>query len=120
MYLITLITAVSSFNSPVSRGESLDMPHTLKKTILIAGASGGMGRALVELLRASGANLILVDRERKKTKMGESASVQEFHGIDMADYDAVRRLASTMRRKRIKVDWIINLVGYADRAGALN
>lgn len=94
------------------------MPQ-LKKTILITGASGGMGKALVELLEARGAHLILVDRQGKKTRGKSSAFIQEFHGVDVANYQAVKRLASSLRRKRVKLDWVINLVGYADRAGAL-
>lgn len=91
----------------------------LNKTVLITGASGGMGKALVTLLRARGANFILVDRQRKKTRGKGSASIQEFHGVDVTDYSAVRRMASSLRRKRIKLDWVINLVGYADRADPL-
>lgn len=87
----------------------------LNKTVLITGASGGMGKALVTLLRARGANLILVDRRGKKTKKKNSA-----FSVDTTNYQAVHRLASSLRRKRIKLDWVINLVGYADHAGPLN
>lgn len=95
------------------------MPQS-KKTILITGASGGMGKALVDLLTQSGAKLILVDRNGARKKNRTSESIILRYTVDMADYQAVRRLASTLHRKHVKLDWVINLIGYADHAGVLN
>lgn len=95
------------------------MPKVFGKTVLIFGASGGMGSALANLLEANGVRLILVDRQQPKRQKKDQLAMGAKFMADVSDYRAVRRLAARLHRAGDKLDWIVNLVGWADRVTTL-
>ena len=95
------------------------MPKVFGKTVLILGASGGMGSALADLLQTDGARLILVDRQQPKRQKKDRLAAGTKFIADVSDYQAVRRLAARLHRAGDKLDWIVNLVGWADRVTTL-
>jgi uncharacterized protein len=86
-------------------------------TILITGASGGIGYELARLFARDHHNLILV--ARSGDKLGRIASELELHGItvktvtlDLAEPPAARFLFDQLQREGIAVDILINNAGF--------
>jgi NAD(P)-dependent dehydrogenase (short-subunit alcohol dehydrogenase family) len=67
-----------------------------RKTIVITGASDGIGAAAARQLAASGHRLILVGRSPEKTAAVAREAGAEFFTADFARLDDVRRLASDL------------------------
>lgn len=87
------------------------------KTVLITGASSGIGLAMVNELTERGANLVLVARSQDKLeeiafsirKKGQQATVIP---VDLSTTDAAEKLYAQTNGKGIKVDLLINNAGY--------
>ncbi len=86
------------------------------KTIIVTGATGGIGKALVKKLAADKPHLILIARSASKLK----ALTKTLQGVtlkgdtyvsDLTDSAARRRLAKTLVRKYPTVDILINTAG---------
>lgn len=67
-----------------------------QKTIVITGASDGIGAAAARQLAASGNRLILVGRSAEKTKAVAGETGAEFFTADFARLDDVRELAEKL------------------------
>ena len=75
----------------------------LGKTVAISGATGGLGKALTEHLAALGADLILLDRNQKKSEALEKA-LKTAHPtcavtrirVDMEDFESVKRATEAL------------------------
>ena len=88
-----------------------------KQTVLITGASGGIGLELATLFERNGHDLVLV--ARSKDKLDEAASAfQSHHGItvhtivhDLSRTDSARALYEEVRRRGISIDVLINNAG---------
>jgi NAD(P)-dependent dehydrogenase (short-subunit alcohol dehydrogenase family) len=89
----------------------------LPRTILITGATDGLGLALAERLAADGADLILHGRNQAKldriadqfTARGESRP--RTVTADLADLDQVRRMAAEVRASVDRLDVLVNNAG---------
>ncbi|MGW0830052.1 SDR family NAD(P)-dependent oxidoreductase [Streptomyces prunicolor] len=89
----------------------------LPRTILITGATDGLGLALAERLAADGADLILHGRNQAKldriadqfTDRGESRP--RTVTADLADLDQVRRMAAEIRASVDRLDVLVNNAG---------
>lgn len=84
-----------------------------EKTIVVTGAAGGIGKALVEALLAEGASVAAVDRsiealEELQAKAGKRLSI---HMIDITDRAAVAALPEAVVAVHGAVDGIINNAG---------
>ncbi len=86
------------------------------KTVLITGASSGIGAASARLFAQNGANLILTGRRKKRLdeigkeltdKYGVNVSL---HNFDIRDYDACVNFVDSLKRD---VDVLINNAGVA-------
>ena len=68
------------------------------KTILITGASSGIGLACVELLDKMGANLVLIGRSREKLEAIRLTSIGNHHlvSVDVTDYEEVNKALSSL------------------------
>jgi retinol dehydrogenase 14 len=87
------------------------------KTVLVTGASGGIGKATALGLAEMGAHLAIIGRDepRTRTAAGEiqaegGAQVEVFVG-DLSSQSEVRRLADEVLRRLPRIDVLVNNVG---------
>ncbi|CAN5256553.1 SDR family NAD(P)-dependent oxidoreductase [soil metagenome] len=92
-------------------------PSTEKLTVLITGASSGIGEALARCFAANGHRLVLVARSADKLK-ALARELHAEHGVavdvlpaDLVQADAAAALAAKLRRKRLAVDVLVNNAG---------
>jgi retinol dehydrogenase 14 len=87
------------------------------KTVLVTGASSGIGRATALGLAAMGAHLAITgrDRERTESAAGEIRAVGggqvEVFVADLSAQSEVRRLAGEVIQRLARIDVLINNVG---------
>ena len=96
----------------------------MRRTILITGASAGIGAALARVCAERGHDLILTARrtdrlEALATELGESVRITIIPA-DLADPEAPDRLISTAADKGLVVDGLVNNAGFSRTAGFLN
>jgi uncharacterized protein len=91
------------------------------ETVLITGASSGIGEALARRFAKDGHRLVLVARSADKLN-SLAAELAQAHGIkvwvlpaDLSLPGAARALATTCKRKRIAVDVLINNAGVLEQ-----
>ncbi len=92
------------------------------KTVLVTGASYGLGAAFAEALAASGADLVLT--ARTQSLLDEVAQTCRAHGStvtavagDVSEEDDVRRVVGTAVSEHRRIDVLINNAGVADLRG---
>ncbi|MEV0096879.1 SDR family NAD(P)-dependent oxidoreductase [Streptomyces sp. NPDC050738] len=90
---------------------------TSHRTILITGATDGLGRALAERLAAEGADVILHGRDQAKLDRladdlaARGATKPRTVTADLADLDQVRRMADDLRTATDSLDVLVNNAG---------
>lgn len=100
-----------------ARGKGENRPvHCLKgiilsRTIIITGASDGIGAAAARDLATSGDHLVLVGRSAEKTHEIADELGVERHVADFASLDEVRELAVTLRDRHERIDVLANNAG---------
>ena len=83
------------------------------KTILITGASSGIGKCFAETLDQMGAKLILTARsEDKLNDMAEKMNNAIVIPGDLSDKEYPKKLHAEIKEKNIKVDILINNAGF--------
>lgn len=98
----------------------------MRKTVLITGASGGIGAACAKTFAAQGMNLVLAARtetklQALKQELESSFSVRaEVIAIDLITENAAVRLKEELEQREITVDILINNAGYGDFAPFLD
>jgi short-subunit dehydrogenase len=92
-------------------------------TVLITGASSGIGEALAHRFAAGGCDLVLVARSADKLR-ALAAELSAAHGIkawvepkDLSKPDAAGELAATLARKRRRIDILVNNAGVVQVGG---
>ncbi len=85
---------------------------TNKKTIVITGASDGIGAAAARLLKSMGHTVVIVGRSREKTQRLAAELRAPFHLVDYAELSQVRRLAAELGRYD-RIDVLANNAGGA-------
>lgn len=83
------------------------------KTALVTGAAGGIGAAVVRLLRASGATVVATDRdapESDRDAPGMGAALH-CHALDVTDAGAVDTLVSRVEAELGPIDIGVNVAG---------
>ncbi|MBO1900896.1 SDR family NAD(P)-dependent oxidoreductase [Leucobacter weissii] len=81
------------------------------RTIVITGASDGIGAAAARQLADTGARLILVGRSPEKTRAVAEATDSEHHLADFTRLDDVRRLAAALDESCDRIDVLANNAG---------
>jgi NAD(P)-dependent dehydrogenase (short-subunit alcohol dehydrogenase family) len=93
------------------------------KSVLVAGGTGGLGRAVSLAFVAEGARLVVTYREQKafdslqREAVANGASV-EGHFVDVTDETAVRQLLDQVVAEHGRLDVLVNAVG--GYAGGVN
>ena len=81
------------------------------KTIIITGASDGIGLAAAKSLKKNGANVILVGRSPEKTKSAATELDAPYYIADFTKLGEVRDLAKELRVKYPHIDVLVNNAG---------
>ncbi len=82
-----------------------------RKTIVITGASDGIGAAAARRLRQGGANVVVVGRSQSKTAAVAAELDADYFVADFADLSAVRALADQIRSRYPRIDVLANNAG---------
>lgn len=93
------------------------------ETVLVTGASSGIGRELARCFAADGSSLILT--ARRQAELDELASeLRTGHGSDvsvitsdLAAPDGVRTLQAVLRQRGLSPDVLVNNAGFGARGG---
>jgi NAD(P)-dependent dehydrogenase (short-subunit alcohol dehydrogenase family) len=86
------------------------------KVAVIAGAAGGLGRALTAALAADGARLALLGRNEERlealaAELGLAKDNYLVYGADLTDPDGLNKFASEVQQRLGRTDVLVNLVG---------
>ncbi len=99
------------------RPESL-RPSLDGRTIVVTGASDGIGRSAVHTFAAAGARVVMVGRNEAKTAAAARSILSELGGgditwqiADLSRQDAVRDLAQRLRQQLPTIDILVNNAG---------
>ncbi|MCH4008337.1 SDR family NAD(P)-dependent oxidoreductase [Companilactobacillus sp.] len=104
------------------------MVNLLDQTVLVTGASSGIGRMVAINAAQAGANLILVARNSDKLagvkqeciEVGSEYSNHEYLSIDMADPKAIVDGVETIEDNFATVDVLVNAAGFGDFSNYLD
>ncbi|MGP6174913.1 SDR family NAD(P)-dependent oxidoreductase [Corynebacterium sp. A21] len=81
------------------------------RTILITGASDGIGAAAATQLAHQGDKLVLVGRSPERTRAIAVRLGAEYHLVDYTELDQVRELAATLNQRYERIDVLANNAG---------
>ena len=81
------------------------------RTIVITGASDGIGAAAARRLRGSGENVVVVGRSQTKTAAVAAELDADYFVADFADLSQVRALADKIRSEYPRIDVLANNAG---------
>jgi len=90
-----------------------DLPDQTGRTVLITGASSGLGLVVADRLARRGADVILAVRDVEKGRrvQAELTGATEVRQVDVADLDSVRRFADRMHDDGRTIDVLLNNAG---------
>jgi NAD(P)-dependent dehydrogenase (short-subunit alcohol dehydrogenase family) len=81
------------------------------KTIIITGASDGIGAAAARQLKSMGANVVIVGRSLERTKAIADKLGAKYYLADFSQLSDVRKLAEELKRDFKKIDVLVNNAG---------
>jgi len=85
--------------------------YTQRPSILIFGASGGIGSALARQLAAQGCHLTLVSRDQGRLDNLAAEVHAEAFSLDATDSAAVERCVAEVSEKHGRLDGVVNCAG---------
>lgn len=98
--------------------KTTDLPNLSGKTVLITGATNGIGKQTAEAMAQTGATLVIVGRDPTKTEnlvesLRNAHGACEVHGLiaDLSLQADVRKLAEEFNAKFTRLDILINNAG---------
>lgn len=83
----------------------------MSKTIIITGASDGIGKALATQLSNEGNQVVIIGRSEIKTKQVANDLKVDYYIVDFTKLSEVRILAETLKQKYPTIDVLINNAG---------
>lgn len=90
------------------------MPDATGRSVVITGASTGLGRSAARMLAEAGASVTMVSRSRERAEAAiaevtkaSSGGTISFEEADMADLSSVRDLAARLSKSHPKVDALV-------------
>jgi NAD(P)-dependent dehydrogenase (short-subunit alcohol dehydrogenase family) len=83
----------------------------MKKTVVITGASDGVGAEAARALVAHGHHVVIVGRAPDKTRAVAAAIGSDHHVADFAELAQVRQLAGALRDRYVRIDVLANNAG---------
>ncbi|MCH1883276.1 SDR family NAD(P)-dependent oxidoreductase [Agrococcus sp. ARC_14] len=86
-------------------------PHERARTVVITGASDGIGAAASEQLASAGDRIVVIGRSPEKTRAVARRIGAEHHVADFARLSEVRELASTLLAECEHIDVLANNAG---------
>jgi NAD(P)-dependent dehydrogenase (short-subunit alcohol dehydrogenase family) len=92
------------------------------QTVLVAGAGGGIGSVVSQMLATHGARLILLDRDANRLDDLKSRvqGEQHFLHLDICDCAAMQELFKTLAKKDCLPNSVVNAVGMLPIRSALS
>lgn len=84
---------------------------TTPRTIVITGASDGIGASAARTLTGAGHDVVIVGRSAEKTAAVAEELAVPFHVADYADLSQVRRLAEELQEAHPRIDVLANNAG---------
>jgi NAD(P)-dependent dehydrogenase (short-subunit alcohol dehydrogenase family) len=95
------------------------------KVVLITGASSGIGRATALRVAEAGATVLLVSRredelEKLRAEIAEAGGEAEVHPCDLADTEAIERMAAVVLERHDHVDVLVNNAGRSIRRSVVD
>jgi NAD(P)-dependent dehydrogenase (short-subunit alcohol dehydrogenase family) len=87
------------------------MPNQISKTIVITGASDGIGAAAARKLKADGHLIVVVGRDANKTKTVANEINSPYEIADFSDLGQVTGLAAALDSKYEKIEVLANNAG---------
>lgn len=92
-----------------------------KETVLITGASSGLGMELAKLFAADGSDLVLVARrEERLQELAEELKSEndiEVHVLpkDLSKKSAPKEIFSHLKKEKIQIDVVVNNAGFGNK-----
>lgn len=92
----------------------------MRKTVLITGASSGLGIEFAKIHAANGDNLVLVARSKDKMNLLKE-EIEKRHDIsvyvigrDLSEESAPKTIFNELKTQKIHIDYLINNAGFGD------
>ena len=84
-----------------------------KRTVMITGASGNLGRAVAGAFAALGADLVLLDRRHEDLAraFGTETGRSLFASVDLLDQEQVHAAVAKARERFARIDVLCNIAG---------
>jgi NAD(P)-dependent dehydrogenase (short-subunit alcohol dehydrogenase family) len=82
-----------------------------EKTVVIFGATGGVGSELAKVLTNRGSSVILCSRNEAKLKEISSNLSQKYYVVDGTKEEDVESFFSELSHQSIKIDGVVNCIG---------
>jgi NAD(P)-dependent dehydrogenase (short-subunit alcohol dehydrogenase family) len=81
------------------------------KTILVAGGTGGLGRAVTQAFLEEGANVVVTYRKQEEFDALNNPPRLEGYATDVTDEGSVRELVEKIIARHARLDALVNTVG---------
>ena len=97
-----------------------------KQTVLITGASGGIGKAIAEIFAQNGFDLVVVARSENQLNTLKQELEKQYGVIvtvlpwDLTEDNAAVNISTHLEALRISVDVLVNNAGFGDSAAFLD